>query len=118
MAGSIRHIGKGEPKDTSARLKRLVQSGIFRDKDTHHKLIDCQGDFETWTNAPAKDWINARVKELREERQVNIGCECCHSRDPQFLKDEQEGKHSLSGVNEDCYGDEIVELIKRLAAEE
>ncbi len=107
MTGTIRHIGKNDPKAQKARYKRLVNSGIFRDKDTRNKLIDCQGDFETWTNQPAISWIKARVKELREDRELDISCNCCESTD---------SESSAKQINPHCHALEIICIIKHLEA--
>ena len=107
MTGTIRHIGKDDPKAQKARYKRLVNSGIFRDKDTRNKLIDCQGDFEDWKNQPAISWIKARVKELREDRELDISCDCCESTNVDRIHKQ---------TNPDCHALEIICLIQRLEA--
>ena len=106
MEPKINHIGLKQERADGFRYKRLRHSGIFRGDDTRSKLIDCQGSFEQWTNAPARAWINARVKEYRDGRHVHIVCDCCESRD-------------AGGVmNDKCHGQEIVELIIQLATSE
>ena len=120
MIPEITHIGIKQQRSEGFRYKRLRNSGIFRDNETHQKLIDCQGPFEEWTNAPARDWIMARVKEYREGRKVHIVCDCCESRDAEFLEDLKGAKlwQTIGLVNPNCYGPEIVELILSLAKEE
>ena len=73
----ITHIGIKENRESGFRYKRLHNSGIFRGNDTRQKLIDCQGPFEEWTNIAARNWIFARVKELKEGRKVHLVCDCC-----------------------------------------
>ena len=120
MTGSIRHIGKKDSGDKGFRYKRLVNSGIFRNRDTRDKLIDCRGEFETWTNEPAKDWINARVKELHEGRNINISCDCCDTTNPETVQQIKDGTTEgffKPEYDERCCGQEIVNLIIRLEKE-
>lgn len=112
MPGKINHIGKNDQKQRTARYKRLVHSGIFRDKSTSQKRIDCQGDFNEWTNAPAKDWIKARVKELNEGRSINLSCDCCETTEEEKLR--SKNVH----LNENCYAKQLIELIEFLAKEQ
>ena len=86
MESRIKHIGIKQPREKGFRYKRLRNSGIFCDNDTRKKLIDCQGDFEKWTNPEAIKWILARVKEQKEGRKVHIVCDCCDIRQLEFDK--------------------------------
>ncbi len=106
MEPKINHIGIKQLRANGFRYKRLRNSGIFRDNDTRSKLIDCQGSFKEWTNAPARDWINARVKEYKDGRNVHIVCDCCESREAGRV------------MNGKCHAPAIVELIVELANSE
>ncbi len=116
MDFQITHIGIKQDRQNGFRYKRLHNSGIFRGNDTRQKLIDCQGPFEEWTNISARKWIFARVKEQKEGRKVHIVCDCCD-----VIEEQGNDYKKLSDINlttrknKNCYGDEIVVLIKSLA---
>ncbi len=108
MVGKIRHIGKEDSKAKYSRYKRLVNSGIFRDKKTTQKVIDCKGDFISWTNKQAKEWMMARVKELNDDRDIDISCDCCTTTDENILD---------KVTNQNCFATEIIEIIRALSIE-
>ncbi|AAQ00695.1 MULTISPECIES: hypothetical protein [Prochlorococcus] len=116
MHSQITHIGIKQARQQGFRYKHLQHSGIFRDKDTCQKQIDCQGPFENWTNIQAKSWVFARVKEQKDGRKVHIVCNCCDSREPQTLNsDKSIHANNKARINSNCFGDELVELIIKLA---
>ena len=53
ISEAIRHIGTEDKKANDEHFAHLNQSGVFRDKETRSKLMNCLGDFREWTNQPA-----------------------------------------------------------------
>ncbi len=126
---AIRHIGIEDKKANDERFAHLNRSGIFRDKETRGKLMDCLGDFRQWTNQPAIDWINARANELRKGKKLALQCGCCKSTDPeQIAEDAKAAKEGAMKMfresmlareyNPKCFAKEIIELIINLSEED
>ncbi|KGG14741.1 hypothetical protein EV06_1801 [Prochlorococcus sp. MIT 0602] len=107
------HIGIKQSRRQGFRYKRLLHSGIFVDKGTNKKSSDCFGTFDEWTNDRARDWIFARVKEVKQGRKVHIVCDCCDSRDLNYSCNAFDEK--ARRLNPNCYGKELVQLIISLA---
>ncbi len=116
MKFQLIHIGIKEKRLKGFRYKRLINSGIFRGNDTRQKLIDCQGPFHGWTNASAKNWVYARVREQKEGRKVHIVCDCCDTRCmSSSCEHTLMDKNTENRRNPNCYGQELVDLIIDLA---
>ena len=113
MKAQITHIGIKQSREKGFRYKRLLNSGIFSDKDTRQKSMGCQGPFEEWTSVAAKTWIYSRVKEQKEGKRVHIVCDCCDTRNHEEIQHNSSHKESAPlRINPNCFGTELVDLIK------
>ena len=66
--GSIRCCGKRDKKRREARMKLLKRC------EGADLLVDT--DFSSWTNKPAREWVCARVKEVKEGKHIDLMCYC------------------------------------------
>ncbi len=66
--GTIRCCGKEDKKRKEARMKLLKRC------EGADLLVDT--DFSSWTNKPAREWVCARVKEVKEGKHIDLMCYC------------------------------------------
>ena len=67
--GSIRCVGKRDKKRSDARMKLLKRC-------EGADLLVGKEDFSSWSNKPAREWVCARVKELKDGKNIDLMCYC------------------------------------------
>ena len=67
--GTIKCVGKRDKKRREARMKLLKRC-------EGADLLVGKEDFSSWTNKPAREWVCARVKEVKEGKHIDLMCYC------------------------------------------
>ena len=73
MLGTIENIGKTDSKRKDAREKNLKRC---EGADLLAKQGVSMVEFSSWSNKPAREWVCARVNELKAGKNIDLRCEC------------------------------------------